>query len=142
MAQGGIAMKMKLGRLLLPLALTGALAVGAPPAENARLALMRADAAAGGVFENQRIVLTVAVTPLAVPEVAESATLRLWPGPHAPASDRAGLITPRRLGGFLIGAEVPPEPLAALFAGNRDGDLNIIDMVSLTDRIANGGRLE
>ena len=72
-------------------------------------------------------------TPVA--EAPGSSLLNLYPGYLAPATDRRGLITDGRITDILLGRQTTPEPVAIDFAGNRDGHIDVADVITVTQRL-------
>ncbi len=104
------------------------------PGDSARLALLRGGTGSGGVTESAGLRLAGGVTAGAATFAPASATATLYPGRFAPSTDAAGLITQARMSGALLGA-APADPLALDFAGNRDGRVDVSDLVTLVNRL-------
>jgi hypothetical protein len=114
------------------------LALASAPAadgRNSRLVLMRTAFAPGGVAANARLSVQLVQSGFFSAADAGSAQMAFHPGYLAPPTDRAGLVTRRRIAAMLIGEETPAEPLAVDFAGNRDGRIDVADLVTATDRL-------
>ena len=107
--------------------------------DNARVELVRTGFGAGLIGTNSALELQSILQPaLTWPSGAgdPGATLiDFQPGYLAPVSDRRGLITQGRMRDVLLGREILPEPVAVDFAGNRDGRIDVADLVSLAQRL-------
>ena len=107
-----------------------------PIAENERVALMRASQASGGALECARLRVCCAGQPAVAPGAPpQMAALWFFPGLWAPPADRAGLLGAARLARMIVGLESVPEALAAQWAGNKDGQLDVADVVDAVNRL-------
>jgi hypothetical protein len=109
-------------------------AVPAADRRNDRLVLMRSAFGSGTAGANARIAFELVQTQTVSPVVPSTVRLALHPGYLAPPSDRSGLIARSRIAGVVIGEVAPDEPLALDFAGNRDGRIDVADLVAATNR--------
>ena len=109
---------------------------GAQLAENSRVQLVRGSFGSGVRIENARVVVTgsLQVNPVGAGS-AEAARVTVYAGTLAPATFRGGLITPARLQAVLLGTAAAVEPIALDFAGNRDGRIDVADIVALVQKL-------
>jgi hypothetical protein len=121
-------------RLLYLLLMTASLLGAAYGAESGQLILVRAACGSGGYGQSSQIELSSITTPSYTASAPGSSLLNIYPDFLAPASDSAGLVTRVRIQRILLGQDTTRDPVAIDFGGNRDGRVDIADLVSRTNR--------
>ena len=127
-------MNRRLPYLLLLLFLVAGLMGAAYGAESGQLILVRAAFGSGGYGQSGQVELNSITTVPYAASAPGSSLLNIYPNFLAPASDGAGLVTRERIRRILLGQETADDPVAIDFGGNRDGLVDIADLVSRTNR--------
>lgn len=99
-------------------------------AETARVEMVRSGFAWGAAAQTAQVEVQTAGHALTSPVPTGTEPI-LFPGLLAPGSDAAGLLTPARVQAMLLGTAAILDPIALDFAGNRDGQVDVADLVLL-----------